>query len=115
MRLILPHRATVTKEPGSPVVGPGSPGASLARHANDSAAKAGVQDLSRTLALALGKFGVNVNAIAPGFIATDMTEDTARRVGVSVEDFRAAAGLGSPVHVRPAAASAARSPRSSGR
>ena len=48
--------------------------------ANYSAAKAGVQGFTRTLALELGKFGVNVNAIAPGFIATEMTDDTARRL-----------------------------------
>ena len=50
--------------------------------ANYSAAKAGVQGFTRTLALELGKFGVNVNAIAPGFIATEMTDDTARRLGI---------------------------------
>lgn len=65
--------------------------------ANYSAAKAGVQGFTRTLALELGKFGVNANAIAPGFIATDMTDDTARRVGMSVEDFRAAAAESNPV------------------
>ncbi len=65
--------------------------------ANYSAAKAGVQGFTRTLALELGKFGVNVNAIAPGFIATEMTDDTARRVGMSVEDFRAAAADNNPV------------------
>ncbi len=65
--------------------------------ANYSAAKAGVQGFTRTLALELGKFGVNVNAIAPGFIATEMTDDTARRVGMSVEDFRAAAADRNPV------------------
>ncbi|MCW2819715.1 MAG: family oxidoreductase, partial [Marmoricola sp.] len=65
--------------------------------ANYSAAKAGVQGFTRTLALELGKFGVNANAIAPGFIATEMTDDTARRVGMSVEDFRAAAADRNPV------------------
>jgi len=65
--------------------------------ANYSAAKAGVQGFTRTLALELGKFGVNVNAIAPGFIATEMTDETARRVGMSVEDFRAAAADRNPV------------------
>ncbi len=65
--------------------------------ANYSAAKAGVQGFTRTLALELGKFGVNVNAIAPGFIATDMTDETARRVGMDVEDFRAAAAESNPV------------------
>ena len=45
--------------------------------ANYSAAKMGVQGFTRTLALELGPFGVNVNAIAPGFIATEMTDATA--------------------------------------
>jgi len=56
--------------------------------ANYSAAKAGVQGFTRTLALELGPFGVNVNAIAPGFIATEMTDDTARRLKMDVEEFR---------------------------
>jgi 3-oxoacyl-[acyl-carrier protein] reductase len=56
--------------------------------ANYSAAKAGVQGFTRTLALELGPFGVNVNAIAPGFIATEMTDDTARRLKMDVDEFR---------------------------
>src|SRR6187397_2190082 len=55
--------------------------------ANYAAAKAGVQGFTRTLALELGRYNVNVNAIAPGFIATDMTDATAKRLGVDVEDF----------------------------
>ena len=65
--------------------------------ANYSAAKMGIQGFTRTLGIELGPYGVNVNAIAPGFIATDMTDATAARVGMSVEDFRAAAADGNPV------------------
>jgi 3-oxoacyl-[acyl-carrier protein] reductase len=65
--------------------------------ANYAAAKMGIQGFTRTLAIELGPYGVNVNAIAPGFIATDMTDATAARVGISVEDFRQAAADRNPV------------------
>lgn len=55
--------------------------------ANYSAAKAGMQGLTKTLALELGKFGVTANAIAPGFIETDMTRATAERIGVPFDAF----------------------------
>ena len=65
--------------------------------ANYSAAKMGVQGFTRTLGIELGPYGVNANAIAPGFIATDMTDATAARVGMDVESFRAAAAERNPV------------------
>jgi 3-oxoacyl-[acyl-carrier protein] reductase len=65
--------------------------------ANYAAAKAGMQGFTKTLALELGKFGVTVNAIAPGFIVTDMTAMTAERLGVSFEDFQAARAAETPV------------------
>jgi 3-oxoacyl-[acyl-carrier protein] reductase len=65
--------------------------------ANYSAAKMGIQGFTRTLGIELGPYGVNANAIAPGFIATDMTDATAARVGMDVESFRAAAAASNPV------------------
>ena len=65
--------------------------------ANYSAAKMGIQGFTRTLGIELGPFGINANAIAPGFIATEMTDATAARVKMSVEDFRAAAAESNPV------------------
>jgi 3-oxoacyl-[acyl-carrier protein] reductase len=64
---------------------------------NYSAAKAGLQGFTKTLAIELGKFGVTANAIAPGFIATDMTAATADRMGISFEDFKKAAAEQIPV------------------
>ena len=56
--------------------------------ANYAAAKAGIQGFTKTLALELGKFGITANAIAPGFIETEMTRATAQRLGVSFEQFK---------------------------
>lgn len=58
---------------------------------NYSAAKAGMQGFTKTLAIELGRFGVTVNAIAPGLVVTEMTEATAQRLGMSFEDFQKAA------------------------
>jgi 3-oxoacyl-[acyl-carrier protein] reductase len=64
---------------------------------NYSAAKAGLQGLTKTLAIELGKFGITANAVAPGFIVTDMTAATAARLGMSFEDFQAEAAKMIPV------------------
>ena len=55
---------------------------------NYSAAKAGLQGMARTLAIELGRFNVNVNAVAPGFVETRMTEATARRMGVDWDEYK---------------------------
>ncbi len=65
--------------------------------ANYSAAKMGVQGFTRTLALELGPYGVNVNAIAPGFIATEMTDATARRLKLEPEELRRLNAEANPV------------------
>ncbi|MEV6329801.1 3-oxoacyl-ACP reductase FabG [Streptomyces sp. NPDC051909] len=65
--------------------------------ANYSAVKAGLQGLTKTLAKELGKFGITANAVAPGFIVTEMTAQTAERVGMGFEDFQAAAASMIPV------------------
>ncbi|HLY29859.1 MAG TPA: 3-oxoacyl-ACP reductase FabG [Ktedonobacterales bacterium] len=57
--------------------------------ANYSAVKAGLQGLTRTLAIELGQFGITANAVAPGFIDTDMTRATAQRLGLTPEAFQA--------------------------
>jgi 3-oxoacyl-[acyl-carrier protein] reductase len=57
---------------------------------NYSAAKAGLQGMTKTLAIELGPFNVNVNCVAPGLIATAMTQQTADRIGVPFEQFMAA-------------------------
>jgi 3-oxoacyl-[acyl-carrier protein] reductase len=65
--------------------------------ANYSTAKAGLQGLARTLAIELGQFNINVNAVAPGFIETRMTQQTAERMGVDWEAFKKDAASHTPL------------------
>nr|WP_204331429.1 3-oxoacyl-ACP reductase FabG [Geodermatophilus sabuli] len=65
--------------------------------ANYSTAKAGLQGFTKTLAIELGKFGVTANAIAPGFIVTDMTKATAARIGEDWETYVQARAAAIPV------------------
>ena len=65
--------------------------------ANYAAAKAGMQGFTKTLAIELGQFGITANAVAPGFIATDMTAATAARVGMEFDVFQKAAATQIPV------------------
>jgi 3-oxoacyl-[acyl-carrier protein] reductase len=65
--------------------------------ANYSAAKAGLQGFTKTLAIELGPFNITANAIAPGFIATEMTAATAARMGIDFETFKDGAASQIPV------------------
>jgi 3-oxoacyl-[acyl-carrier protein] reductase len=65
--------------------------------ANYSAAKAGLQGMARTLAIELGPFNVNVNAVAPGFVETRMTRATAERMGMDYESFKLGAASQIPL------------------
>jgi 3-oxoacyl-[acyl-carrier protein] reductase len=64
---------------------------------NYSTAKAGLQGLTRTLAIELGQFNINVNAVAPGFIETRMTQQTAERMGADWEQFKKDAAARTPI------------------
>jgi 3-oxoacyl-[acyl-carrier protein] reductase len=64
---------------------------------NYSTAKAGLQGMTKTLAIELGPYNVNVNCVAPGFIATAMTQQTAERMGVPFDKFREAVSENVPL------------------
>ncbi len=64
---------------------------------NYSAAKAGLQGMARTLAIELGPYNINVNAVAPGFVETRMTRATAERMGVDYEAFKMGAASQIPL------------------
>jgi len=64
---------------------------------NYSSAKAGLQGFTKTLAIELGQFGITANAVAPGFIVTDMTASTAARIGIDFEEFQKAGAASIPV------------------
>lgn len=65
--------------------------------ANYATAKAGLQGFTKTLAIELGKYGITANAVAPGFIETDMTKATAERIGVPFEELIKASVSSIPV------------------
>ncbi len=53
--------------------------------------------MTKTLAIELGPFNVNVNCVAPGFIATAMTQQTAERMGVPFDQFQEAVAAQTPL------------------
>lgn len=65
--------------------------------ANYAAAKAGLQGFTKTLAIELGRYGITANSVAPGFIETEMTKETAARIGVQFEQLVQASVANIPV------------------
>ncbi|HVH82205.1 MAG TPA: SDR family NAD(P)-dependent oxidoreductase, partial [Stellaceae bacterium] len=55
---------------------------------NYSTAKAGLQGMAKTLAIELGRYGITANAVAPGFIDSEMTRATAIRLGRDPEEWK---------------------------
>lgn len=69
----------------------------IAGQANYAAAKAGLQGFTKTLAIELGRYGITTNCVAPGFIETEMTKQTAERIGISFEQLIQASVANIPV------------------
>ncbi|MEH7073182.1 3-oxoacyl-ACP reductase FabG [Neobacillus drentensis] len=65
--------------------------------ANYAAAKAGLQGFTKTLAIELGRYGITANSVAPGFIETEMTKETAARIGIPFEQLIQASVSSIPV------------------
>ncbi|RDL45908.1 3-oxoacyl-ACP reductase [Marinomonas piezotolerans] len=70
-----------------------------AGQANYSAAKAGLEGFSRSLAAEIGSRGITVNCVAPGFIATDMTKDLPEDHKATLVSKVPAARLGEPEEI----------------
>lgn len=66
---------------------------------NYSASKAGVIGLTRSLALELGRYNVLVNAVAPGFIDTPLTQDLPEKVKNKLIEAQPTKSAGQPEDV----------------
>ena len=64
--------------------------------ANYSAAKAGIEAFGRSLAKEMGSRQITVNAVAPGFIATEMTEQLSEEIRKKMSDQVALSRFGEP-------------------
>lgn len=75
-----------------------------AGQANYAAAKAGLMGLSKTIARELGGKGITCNVVAPGYIATDMTENLPQQVKDHIQGLIAVKRLGTPEDIAAAVA-----------
>ncbi|MCP6719572.1 MAG: 3-oxoacyl-[acyl-carrier-protein] reductase [Patescibacteria group bacterium] len=66
---------------------------------NYAAAKAGIIGFTKSLAKEVGRFGVTVNAIVPGFIETRLTKDLSPEIKLTVKKLTALGRLGQPEEV----------------
>ncbi|HDM31783.1 MAG TPA: SDR family oxidoreductase, partial [bacterium] len=66
---------------------------------NYAAAKAGIIGFTKSLAKEIGRFGVRVNAIAPGFIETKMVESVPEEIKIMVKKLTALGRFGKPEEV----------------
>lgn len=62
-----------------------------------ASAKAGVIGFTKSLALQLGKNGITANVVAPGFVESDMTRLSAKRLGLDFDAFKDQAAQSNPV------------------
>jgi len=67
--------------------------------ANYAAAKAGIIGFTKSLSKEVGRFGVTVNAVAPGFIETRLTENLAEEMKVAIKKFTSLGRFGKPEEV----------------
>ena len=77
----------------------GNPG-----QANYAASKGGIEGFTRCLAAEIGRRGITVNAVAPGFIETDMTEAIRNAAGSEIVKHIPCRRLGQPADVASAVA-----------
>ena len=64
---------------------------------NYSAAKAGLQGMTKTHALELGQFNITVNSVAPGFVETAMIRQTAERQGLDFQTYKESVAKSNPM------------------